>query len=104
MAFKRSSVRSRSAPLNNPIYNFSYALFCLYPQSELTGISYVGHTSNLEKRLVEQNNGKSLSTRSKKPWKLVYKEEYPTRSEAISRERYLKSVNGRLEFKAKGIL
>jgi putative endonuclease len=73
-------------------------------KSELTGISYVGHTSNLEKRLVEQNNGKSLSTRSKKPWKLVYKEEYPTRSEAISRERYLKSVNGRLEFKAKGIL
>jgi len=72
-------------------------------KSEVTRNSYVGHTANLEKRLVEHNNGKSLSTRSKKPWTLVYKEEYPTRSEAISRERYLKS-NGRLEFKAKGIL
>jgi putative endonuclease len=80
----------------------SYFIYVL--KSESTGSSYVGHTSNLEKRLVEHNNGKSLSTRGKRPWRLVYKEEYTTRSEAALRERYFKSVEGRLELKAKGIL
>ncbi len=73
-------------------------------KSELTESSYVGHTSNLEKRVVEHNNGKSLSTKGKRPWRLVHKEEYATRSEAVARERYFKSVEGRLELKARGIL
>jgi len=73
-------------------------------KSELTGSSYVGHTSDLEKRLIEHNNNKSLSTRGEKPWRLVYKEEYTTRSEAASKEKYFKSIKGRLELKAKGIL
>jgi len=80
----------------------SYFIYIL--KSEVTGSSYVGHTSNLEKRLVEHNNGKSSSTRGQRPWMLVYKEEFPTRSKAASRERYFKSVEGRLELKAKGIL
>jgi len=73
-------------------------------KSETTDSSYVGHTSNLEKRLVEHNNAKSLSTRGKRPWRLVHKEEYATRSEAVSRERYFKSAKGRLELRTKGIL
>ncbi len=73
-------------------------------KSETKGTSYVGHTSNLEKRLEEHNNGKSLSTRNKRPWKLVYEEECQTRSEAVSRERYFKSVEGRMELKLRGIL
>jgi len=73
-------------------------------KSESGGCSYVGHTSDLQKRLLEHNSGKSLSTRGKRPWRLVYKEKYATRSEAASRERYFKSVKGRLELKAKGIL
>jgi putative endonuclease len=73
-------------------------------KSESTGSSYIGHTSNLEKRVVEHNNGKSLSTRSKRPWRLVYKEQYAIRPDAASREKYFKSVKGRVELKAKGIL
>jgi putative endonuclease len=73
-------------------------------KSESTGSSsYVGHTSNLEKRFLEHNNGKGLSTRGKRPWRLVYAEKYSTRSEAVSRERYFKSVKGRLELKIRGI-
>jgi putative endonuclease len=79
--------------------------YCVYVlKSKSVDSSYVGHTSNLEKRLIEHNNGKSQSTRGKRPWRLVYKEEYRTRSEAALRERYFKSVKGRLELKAKGIL
>jgi putative endonuclease len=73
-------------------------------KSESTNSSYVGHTANLEIRLAEHNNGKSLSTRGKRPWRLVYSEECTTRSEATSMEGYFKSVKGRLELKAKGIL
>jgi len=73
-------------------------------KSESGGCSYVGHTSDLQKRLLEHNSGKSLSTRGKRPWRLIYEEEYGTRSEAASREGYFKSVEGRLELKAKGIL
>jgi putative endonuclease len=73
-------------------------------KSESTGNSYVGHTSNLEKRLNEHNNGRTPSTRNKKPWKLVYKEEFPNRSQAVRRETYFKSIKGRMELKEKGIL
>jgi len=79
-----------------------YYVYILKSQS--TNFSYVGHTSNLQKRLVEHNSGKSLSTRTRRPWRLIYKEEYATRSEAVLRERYFKSVKGRLELKAKGVL
>ncbi len=95
----RSRVRSPSAPFL--ILMETYFVYVLKSES---GSSYVGHTSALDKRLFEHNSGKSISTRSKRPWKLVYKEEYQTRSEAASRERYFKSVAGRIELKTKRIL
>ena len=80
----------------------SYYVYVL--KSESTGSSYVGHTSNMERRLIEHNNGKSLSTRRKGPWKFVYQEEYKTRSEAATKEKYFKSVEGRIELKSLGII
>jgi putative endonuclease len=62
---------------------FPMPYFVYILNSELTGTSYVGHTSSLEKRITEHNNGKSHSTRNKKPWKTVHKEEHQTRSEII---------------------
>ena len=76
---------------------FIYAL-----KSEATDSSYVSYASDLGKRLIENNNGKSLSTKGKRPWRLVYKEEHTTSSEAVSRENHFKSVEGRLELEAKG--
>ncbi len=73
-------------------------------KSGITGSSYVGSTSNLDKRLTEHNSGKSIYTRGKGPWTLSYYEEFSTRSEAIRREKYFKSVEGRLKLKEKGIL
>ena len=56
--------------------------------------TYVGWTTDLERRLTEHNGeggGKSgaKSTRGRK-WVLLYSEEFPTRSEAMSREWHLK--------------
>ncbi len=73
-------------------------------KSKKSGKSYIGHTSDLVKRLVEHNNGKSISTRFGRPWELIYEEEFQTRSEAAMRERYFKSVSGRMELKNKGVL
>ena len=55
------------------------------------GSYYVGSTSNLENRLKRHNEGRVISTKSKRFWKLVYSEEHPTRSSAAKRESELKS-------------
>lgn len=56
---------------------------------------YIGQTSDLQKRLQEHNSGESKYTSAYIPWELVYSEEYETRSEAMKREKYLKSYPGR---------
>jgi putative endonuclease len=69
---------------------FTYVL-----KSEVAEKSYVGSTNDLDRRLSEHNNGKSIYTSRYKPWKLIYKEEFPTPEEARLREKYLKSKSGR---------
>ncbi|MDQ5953909.1 MAG: putative endonuclease [Patescibacteria group bacterium] len=56
---------------------------------------YIGQTNNLNKRLNEHNSGLSKSTKNIRPLVLDYSEEYATRSEAMKRERFLKSGKGR---------
>ncbi len=56
---------------------------------------YKGHTNNLDNRLNEHNQGKTKSTKAGIPWKLVYKEKFDTRQQAIERERFFKSAYGR---------
>ena len=56
--------------------------------SKLT--TYVGYTNNLKKRLDLHNKGKGAKFTRGKHWKIIYTEKYDTRSEAISREYYIK--------------
>jgi putative endonuclease len=69
---------------------FTYVL-----RSEKTGRLYVGHTSNLEQRLGQHNNGITKSTKNRGPWTVVHSEAFPTRAEAARRERFLKTGQGR---------
>ena len=64
-------------------------------QSISSGKYYTGQTEDLTRRLEEHNIGQSRYTNNKDPWKLVYNEECETRTEAIFRERYLKTGAGR---------
>ena|SRR3990172_10118338 len=57
--------------------------------------TYVGQTNNIEERLKRHNRGLVASTKSHKPWLLIYFEKFRTRSEAMSMERWLKSGKGR---------
>ncbi|PIR88445.1 MAG: endonuclease [Candidatus Harrisonbacteria bacterium CG10_big_fil_rev_8_21_14_0_10_44_23] len=61
---------------------------------------YVGHTSDLDKRLARHNGdlpSKATSFTAKNDgfWRLIYKEEYGDRRSARRREKQLKSAQGR---------
>jgi putative endonuclease len=57
--------------------------------------TYAGVSSDPIKRLSEHNIGSNDYSRKYKPWKLFYTEKFGSRSEALRREKYLKSRSGR---------
>jgi putative endonuclease len=57
--------------------------------------TYVGQTEDIDNRLQRHNAGYIRSTKAYRPWTLVHKELYLTRSEAMKRETWLKSSIGR---------
>ncbi len=82
-----------------------YRLMTTYTVYVLKSINfdryYTGMTADLERRLAEHNSGKTKSTKAYKPWKIVYKESFSSRSEARAHEKYLKSGSGREWIKKK---
>ena len=65
--------------------NFCYVLRCA------DGSLYTGWTKDLEQRLQTHNAGRGGKyTRSRLPVELVYREEFETKEEAMSREWHLK--------------
>lgn len=67
--------------------NFCYILRCG------DGSLYTGWTKDLEQRLQTHNAGRGgKNTRSRLPVELVYREEFETKEEAMSREWHLKRL------------
>ena len=58
-------------------------------------MTYVGQTKGVENRLERHNAGFVRSTKAHRPWIIIHQEQYSTRSEAMKRERWLKSPSGR---------
>lgn len=55
---------------------------------------YTGYTNDLIKRLKVHNSGKGAKyTRARRPCKLVYYEECPTKSDAMKREYAIKQLS-----------
>lgn len=61
---------------------------------------YTGLTNNLDRRLYEHNHGQVKSTKSRKPFELIYQEIFDTRKQAREKEKWFKSGEGR-EFRSK---
>ncbi|HPO17511.1 MAG TPA: GIY-YIG nuclease family protein [Candidatus Hydrogenedentes bacterium] len=75
-------------------------MFVVYVlQSESSGKIYIGQTADLQKRLQQHNDPNCHLTlhtkRNPGPWILVHSEHYPTRTDAMRREKILKSGQGR---------
>lgn len=65
--------------------------FWIYILRCADGSYYVGHTDHLEKRIAEHNSGTIPGyTVRKRPVTLVFSDEFPTRAEALERERQIK--------------
>ena len=58
---------------------------------------YVGQTEDLQRRLLQHNEHtfKGYTSSFLGRWELIYQESVATRSEALKREKQLKSGNGR---------
>jgi len=56
--------------------------------------TYVGWTTDLDRRLVRHNAGTGARSTRGRLWVLLYAERYATRQEAMSREWYLKRDRG----------
>ena len=56
---------------------------------------YVGYTNDLERRLLEHNRKKGKFTDSGIPWSIVHHELYESKSEAMLREKSIKSHKSR---------
>ncbi len=89
--------RSIGIPIAKRIEARTADMFSTYIlQSEIDGSYYIGSTENIESRIIRHNKGYSGYTKTKRPWVLVYNEEYKTLSEAKAREYYLKSLKSRV--------
>ncbi|MFH1821767.1 MAG: GIY-YIG nuclease family protein [Methanobacteriota archaeon] len=53
---------------------------------------YTGHTSDLKGRLARHNRGEVRSTKARRPFVMIYWEPLRSRSEAMKRERKIKSL------------
>ena len=62
---------------------------------------YKGHCEDLDVRLEQHNSGQTNSIKPYIPFKMIYFEEFDTREEAITREKYFKSSAGRRYLKKK---
>ena len=66
-----------------------YTVYIL--QSEKSGRFYIGHTEDLFRRHAEHQQGKQRATRNRGPWIVVHTQVFDSRSEAVIREREIKS-------------
>ena len=64
-------------------------------QSQKSGKYYTGSCQDIDIRLERHNAGATPSTKSGRPWELVYTESYENNSDALKREREIKSKKSR---------
>lgn len=75
------------------VVKMKYKVYIL--RSSQDGKRYIGMTSRLDLRLKQHQNGRVISTRNRRPLKLIYTEQFDTKKEAEGREKFFKSGKGR---------
>src|SRR5690606_39067677 len=75
--------------LRTPAMHYVYILYSLKDHR-----LYKGSTSDISKRLLRHNRGGNKSTAHRRPFVLVHVEIFSDRRSALSRESYLKTLEG----------
>jgi len=65
-------------------------------QSEKDRKLYFGFTKDLKQRFDQHQKGKVVSTKDRRPLKLVYYEACIDKNDALKREKYFKTYHGRM--------
>jgi putative endonuclease len=55
---------------------------------------FIGHCRNLKSQLNQHNSRNVKATRDNRPWRIIYSEKFKNKNDAISREKYFKSISG----------
>jgi putative endonuclease len=88
----KSLVRIQYSPLlHRNDMHFTYVLY-----SSLFNKIYIGFSSDVQNRLLIHNDTRNTGWTAKfQPWNILFYEEYATKSEAMKREKQLKTSRGR---------
>jgi putative endonuclease len=82
------------------LHHMKYFVYVLYSDSHQ--VKYTGFTEDIERRLYEHNNGLlGKFTKGKGPWRIIYLEEFGSKTQALVREKYFKTGVGRAFIKMK---
>ena len=83
------------ASLNLPPHQLFTMFYMYILKSDKDKDLYIGFTNDIEKRIEDHNSGKNISTRSRRPFKLLYYEAHISKEDALRRERYFKTAKGK---------
>ncbi|MSR78301.1 MAG: GIY-YIG nuclease family protein [Candidatus Omnitrophica bacterium] len=61
------------------------------------GLVILASAANVQIRLSEHNAGRCRYTSGRRPWELIFHEQFNSRAEAVRRENFLKTGQGRKE-------
>ena len=70
----------------------NYSIYILYSLKDKK--LYVGCTRDIESRIKKHNDGNVVSTKNRRPFILIYSEDFQDKADAFNRERFLKSLWG----------
>ncbi len=56
---------------------------------------YIGSSADIEQRLLRHNAGATPSTKSGRPWRIVYTKEFGSKTEALEYEIFLKRMKSK---------
>jgi len=80
-----------SLPAGRQVTWLGHMLYHLYVLENNQGKHYIGISADIVKRLEAHNSGRVRSTKSYRPWRIIYQEECGGRIEARRREKKLKA-------------
>ena len=89
------SFRNAGALVHGPLSEVLTMHYVYVFLSQKDNKFYIGLANNLERRISEHYNGEVVSTKARRPLKLIFYEAYLNEKDAVRREDYFKTSKGK---------